>query len=194
MKYSDYWPSIVDMYQDNHVLHKFLSCNLSFPSLSPVTSLIMPTNDGPVLMDFIFGRPEQFQNYAWHWCSKIITPMVNIIAYDSIQRCYSHRRLPECLSFNSLTLEPSCCRWWFSRQLTRKAWLACKWERNAASLNSVIYLRCFTSNGVSIISIHREALPQLPSAIASILNFKCGPHDLLYSNRFHKYSMAWYVL
>ena len=44
----------------------------------------MPTNDGPVLMDFIFGRPEQFQNYAWHQCSKIITPTVNIIAYDSL--------------------------------------------------------------------------------------------------------------
>ena len=60
MKYSGYWPLIVEMNPDNHVLHTFLSCNLSFPSLSPVTSLITPTNDGPVLMDFTFGWPEQF--------------------------------------------------------------------------------------------------------------------------------------
>ena len=51
------------MYPDNHMIHTFLSCNLSFPSLSPVTSLIIPTNNGPVLMDFTFGWPEQFQNY-----------------------------------------------------------------------------------------------------------------------------------
>ena len=64
MKYSGYWPSIVETNPDNHVLHTFLSCNLSFPSLSPVTSLITPTNDGPILMDFTFGRLEQFQNYT----------------------------------------------------------------------------------------------------------------------------------
>ena len=40
MKYSGYWPSIVETNPDNHMLHTFLSCNLSFPSLSPVTSLI----------------------------------------------------------------------------------------------------------------------------------------------------------
>ena len=39
MKYSGYWPSIVETNPDNHLLHIFLSCNLSFPSLSPVTSL-----------------------------------------------------------------------------------------------------------------------------------------------------------
>ena len=50
MKYSGYWASILEANPDNHVLHTFLSCNLSFPSLSQVTSLIMPTNDGPVLM------------------------------------------------------------------------------------------------------------------------------------------------
>ena len=64
MKYSGYWPSIVEPNPDNHMLHTFLSCNLSFPSLSPVTSLITPTNDGLVLMDFTFGQPEQFQNYT----------------------------------------------------------------------------------------------------------------------------------
>ena len=64
MKYSGYWPSIVETNPDNHVLHTFLSCNLSFHSLSPVTSLIMQTNDGPVLMDITFGQLEQFQNYA----------------------------------------------------------------------------------------------------------------------------------
>ena len=63
-EYSGYWLSIVETNLDNHVLHTFLSCNLSFPSLSPVTSLITPTNDGPVLMDITFGHPEQFQNYA----------------------------------------------------------------------------------------------------------------------------------
>ena len=53
---------MVETHPDNHVLHTF-RCNLSFPSLSPVTSLIMPTNNGSVLMDFTFGWPEQFQNY-----------------------------------------------------------------------------------------------------------------------------------
>ena len=51
----NYWPSIVKMYPDNHVLQIFLSCYLSFPSLSPITSLIIPINDSPVLMDFTFG-------------------------------------------------------------------------------------------------------------------------------------------
>ena len=51
MKYSGYWPSIVETNPDNHVLHTFLSCNLFFHLLSPVTSLITQTNDGPVLMD-----------------------------------------------------------------------------------------------------------------------------------------------
>ena len=64
MKYSGYWLSIMETNLDNHMLHTFLSCNLSFPSLSPVISLITPINDGPVLMDFTFGRLEQFQNYA----------------------------------------------------------------------------------------------------------------------------------
>ena len=61
MKYSDYWPSIVETNLDNHVLHTFLSCNLSFPSLSPVTSLITPTNDGPVLMDFPWAGQNSFK-------------------------------------------------------------------------------------------------------------------------------------
>ena len=34
--------------------------------------------------------------------------------------------------------------------------IACKWERNEASLNPAIYLRCFTSNGVSIIGVFIE--------------------------------------
>ena len=60
----NYWPSIVETHPGNHVLQTFLSYNLSIDSLSPVTSLITPTNDGPVLMDSAFGRPKQFQNYA----------------------------------------------------------------------------------------------------------------------------------
>ena len=52
MKYSGYWLSIVETNLDNHVLHTFLSCNLSFPSLSLVTSLITPTSDYRVLTDF----------------------------------------------------------------------------------------------------------------------------------------------
>ena len=51
----NYWPLIVGTHPDNHVLHTFLSYNFSFPSLSTVTSLIPPTNDSPVLMDFTFG-------------------------------------------------------------------------------------------------------------------------------------------
>ena len=58
-------PLIVGMHPDYHVLHTFLSSNLYFPSLSPATSLITPTNNGPVqLMDFTFGRQEQFHDYA----------------------------------------------------------------------------------------------------------------------------------
>ena len=64
MKYSGYCQSIVKMNPDNHMFYTFVSCNLSFHSLSPVTSLITPTNDGPVLMDITFGQAEQFQNYA----------------------------------------------------------------------------------------------------------------------------------
>ena len=33
----NYWPSVVETHPDNHVLHIFLSCNLSFHSLSPIT-------------------------------------------------------------------------------------------------------------------------------------------------------------
>ena len=55
VNWMNYCPSIVGMHPDDHVLHTFLSYNLSFPSLSPVTSLIVPINDGPVLMDFTFG-------------------------------------------------------------------------------------------------------------------------------------------
>ena len=111
MKYSGYWPSIVETNLDNHVLHTFLSCNLSFPSLSPVTSLITPTNDSPVLMDDILllaGR-NNFKTTPDVGCSKIIIPTVSIIVYDSLfQRYDRHRQLPGYLSINSLTLEPSC--------------------------------------------------------------------------------------
>ena len=97
MKYSGYWPSIVETNPDNHVLHTFLSCNLSFPSLSPVTSLITPANDGPVLMDF----RNNFKTTPDVGCSKIITPTVNIIVYDSLfQRYDRHRQIRGYLSIN----------------------------------------------------------------------------------------------
>ena len=51
MKYSGYWPSIVETNPDNHVLLTFLS---PFPSMSPITSPITPTNDGPVLTGFYY--------------------------------------------------------------------------------------------------------------------------------------------
>ena len=109
MKYSGYWPSIVEMNPDNHVLHTFLGCNLSFPSLSPVTSLITPTNDGPVLMDLLLASRNNFKTTPDVGYSKIITPTVNIIVYDSIfQHHDRHRQLPGYLSIKSLTLEPSC--------------------------------------------------------------------------------------
>ena len=102
----------VETNTDNYVLHTFLSCNLFFPSLSPITNLIMPTKDGPVLIDFILlaGR-KNFETTLWSdvGCSKINTPTVNIIVYNSLfQCCDRHRQLPGCLSFNFLTLEPSC--------------------------------------------------------------------------------------
>ena len=97
MKYSGYWPSIVETNPDNHVLHTFLSCNLFFPSLSPVTSLITPANDGPVLMDF----RNNFKTTPDVGCFKIITPTVNIIVYDSLfQRYDRHRQIHGYLSIN----------------------------------------------------------------------------------------------
>ena len=51
----NYWPPIVGTHPGDHMLHVFLIYNLSFPSLSPVTSLIMLTIDGAVLMNFTFG-------------------------------------------------------------------------------------------------------------------------------------------
>ena len=59
----NYWPPIVETHPGDHVLHTFLSYNLSFPSQSPVTSRITPTNDDPDLMDL----PLEFQNYARCW-------------------------------------------------------------------------------------------------------------------------------
>ena len=70
MKYSGYWPSIVEANPDNHMLHTFLSCNLSFPSLSPITSLITPTNDGPVLTDFTLAGRNNFK-FKLHLTSDI---------------------------------------------------------------------------------------------------------------------------
>ena len=54
----NYWPPIVGMHPDDHMLHTFLSYNLSFPSLNPITSLITPTNNGTVLMNFTFGTSK----------------------------------------------------------------------------------------------------------------------------------------
>ena len=109
MKYSGYWLLTVETNLDNHVLHTFLSCNLSFPSLSPVTSLITPTNDGSVLTDFTLASRNNFKTTPDVGYSKFITPTVNIIVYDSLfQRCNRHKQLPGYLLFNSLALEPSC--------------------------------------------------------------------------------------
>ena len=108
-EYSGYWLLIVETNLNNHELHTFLSCNTSFPSLSPITSFVTPTNDGPVLTDFTLAGRNNFKTTPDVGCSKVITPTVNIIAYDSIfQRFDRHRQLPGYLSFNSLTLEPSC--------------------------------------------------------------------------------------
>ena len=79
MKYSGYWLSIVKTNLDNHVLHTFLSCNLSFPSLSPAISLITPTNDGPVLMDFTLASWNNFKTMPDVGCSKIITPQSTLL-------------------------------------------------------------------------------------------------------------------
>ena len=109
MKYSGYWLLTVKANLDNHVLHTFLSCNLSFPSLSPVTSLITTTNDGSVLTDFTLAGQNNFKTTLDVGCSKIIIPTVNIIAYDSLFQCCNRPiELPGYLSFNSLTLQHSC--------------------------------------------------------------------------------------
>ena len=83
--YEVYWLLAVDCgNEDNHVLHTFLSCNLSFPSLSPVTSLITPKNDGPALTDLALAGRNNFKTTPDFGCFKTITPTVNIIVYDSI--------------------------------------------------------------------------------------------------------------
>ena len=46
--------SIVGAHPDYHVFYPFLSSNLSFASPMPVTSLNMPTNNGPLLRNFTF--------------------------------------------------------------------------------------------------------------------------------------------
>ena len=203
MKYSGYWLSIVETNLDNHVLHTFLSCYLSFPSLSSVTSFITPTNDGPVLMDFTLGRPEQFQNYTWRrmFLQKLsppTDPTVNIIVYNSLfKRCNRHRQLTWIATYhltpwhlNPVAGIDSTHNWH-----DKLGWPVIGKLRNEASLNPAIYWRCFTSNGVSIIGVFIEKhclncrAPLLP-----FWNFKCGSCELLYSNKFHKYSLAWYVL
>ena len=68
----NYLPLIVGTYPDDNILYAFLSCNLSFPSLIPVTNLIMLTNNGPVLRESMCNC--SIENYTWHqtfW--KIIT-------------------------------------------------------------------------------------------------------------------------
>ena len=79
MKYSGYWLSIVETNLDNHMLHTFLSCNLSFPSLSPVISLITPKNNGPILMDFTLAGRNNFKTTPDVGCSKIITPQSTLL-------------------------------------------------------------------------------------------------------------------
>ena len=58
---------------DDHVFYSFLNYNLFFPSLIPVTSLIMLTNNGPVLRESIFSIsklslipdvPKNYQSYS----------------------------------------------------------------------------------------------------------------------------------
>ena len=73
----NYWALIVETHPDYHVLHTFLSHNLSFPSLSSVTSLIMPTNHDPVLMDSVLVATwKDFKCTSDIGCSKIIAHTV----------------------------------------------------------------------------------------------------------------------
>ena len=88
----NYWAPIVGTHLGDHMLHTFLSYNLSFPSLSPVTTLITPTNVGPVLMDFTFEFQKLRQTLDV--LIEIITLMVNINVYDSLFHCCNrHRQL-----------------------------------------------------------------------------------------------------
>ena len=82
------------------MLHTFLSCNFSYPSLSPVTSLITLTNNGPILMDLLLASQNNFKTTPDVGCSKIITTTVNIIVYNSLfQCCNRHKQIPGYLSF-----------------------------------------------------------------------------------------------
>ena len=123
-------------------------------------------------------------------CSKIITLTVNTIVYVSLfQCCNRHRQLHGYLSFNSCHLNPAAS--------TDK--LSYKWARNKASLNSAIYSRCFSLNGVSIIDFLLGVFIEKPclncrAPLPPFWNFKYGSRELLYSNKFHKRSVAWYVL
>ena len=70
------------MHPDNHVLYTFLSYNLSFPSLSPVTSLVMLTNDGPDLIDqfLLLAGGNNFKTTLDVRCSEIITPQSTLLS------------------------------------------------------------------------------------------------------------------
>ena len=111
-------------------------------------------------------------------CSEIITPTVNIIVYNSLfQCCNRHRQLLGYLSFNSLTLEPSCRHWFDQHTINRHnklSRLACKRERNKASLNSAIYLRCcYSESSVHYRCFHRE------TAERHCLHFEISNKDLV---------------
>ena len=78
--YEAYWmnylPLIVGMYSDNHVFHTFLSSYLSFPSVSPITILITPTNNSAVLL---LASQNDFKTTPDIGCSEIITPQSTIL-------------------------------------------------------------------------------------------------------------------
>ena len=77
---------------DDHILHTYLSYNLSFPSLSPVTTLITPTNDIPVLMDYTFGISKLHQTsdvpkLSPSWSTSIFTTLYSGVAVDIDNYC-----------------------------------------------------------------------------------------------------------
>ena len=94
---------IVEMHPDNHVLHTF-SSYISFPSLSPVTNLITPTNYGSVLMDFTFGISKLRLTLDAPKLSPLLSALKCLTLYSSVVIDMDNYCVH--LSLNSLTMLP----------------------------------------------------------------------------------------
>ena len=83
----NYYSSIVGTHPQYNVFHPLLSYNLSFPSPMPVTRLIMPANNGPILRNFTLGIfittplgvPKNYQSHG-----SVSSTLMYTIPYSSV--------------------------------------------------------------------------------------------------------------